>query len=440
MKKFLCLILVLVMCVALVACAQDDSAAEAVEGEFGHPVTNELIVWSFMNEGEPIGLWHQQAAAYFEEHFPDVRVEVQMRGRAVVAQYRAILGDPNSPDFPDIIMQSDDLLEGLAREGLIRNLDAYVSGPAWNSDQVWGSTFMPYFWDLIQIDGSHYFVPESLYTNGWFYDAALFRELGLSVPETWEEFLDVAETLKANNIYPVALDGMLDYYNTWFFTAIAMRLAGPDAVWSAFTGETRFADDPVFLEAARLTAEFWDRGLFQPGAEGSNFPAAQALITQGTAGMIHVGAWFPAEMSDVTPPDFEMRMFPFPSLPGEQYSNLVELWANSQAITTGARNVHNAINWLRIISSAEIQERKVAVYDASAVIGVTLPVQLGNLFDIIENSEHTTTVRADIQSAGAPTNNAYAPLLTELLLGQISPEDFIAAIDDRLAAEWRNVE
>ena len=51
-----------------------------------------------------------------------------------------------------------------------------------------------------------------MYTHGFFYDAAMFRELGLEVPNTWDDLMDVCETLKENGIAPVTLDGTTDLY------------------------------------------------------------------------------------------------------------------------------------------------------------------------------------------------------------------------------------
>ena len=59
--------------------------------------------------------------------------------------------------------------------------------------------------------------------HGFFYDAAMFRELGLEVPNTWDDLMDVCETLKENGIAPVTLDGTTDLHNEWWFIRFAER-------------------------------------------------------------------------------------------------------------------------------------------------------------------------------------------------------------------------
>ena len=63
-------------------------------------------------------------------------------------------------------------------------------------------TFIPNLMESMKINGVSYFIPESMYTHGFFYDAAMFRELGLEVPNTWDDLMDVCETLKENGIAP----------------------------------------------------------------------------------------------------------------------------------------------------------------------------------------------------------------------------------------------
>ena len=73
------------------------------------------------------------------------------------------------------------------REGLFEPLDEALTTPAYDQDKTWGETFIPNLMESMKINGVSYFIPESMYTHGFFYDAAMFRELGLEVPNTWDD-------------------------------------------------------------------------------------------------------------------------------------------------------------------------------------------------------------------------------------------------------------
>lgn len=85
----------------------------------------------------------------------------------------------------------------------MKPLDEALTTPAYDQDKTWGETFIPNLMESMKINGVSYFIPESMYTHGFFYDAAMFRELGLEVPNTWDDLMDVCETLKENGIAPL---------------------------------------------------------------------------------------------------------------------------------------------------------------------------------------------------------------------------------------------
>ena len=55
------------------------------------------------------------------------------------------------------------------------------------------------------VDGKAYAVPYSIIYNTVIYNKNVFAEYNLEVPKTFDEFLDVCQTLKDNGITPIAL-------------------------------------------------------------------------------------------------------------------------------------------------------------------------------------------------------------------------------------------
>lgn len=60
--------------------------------------------------------------------------------------------------------------------------------------------FYPSAWIPYEYEGGVYGVPESQNFEMLFYRADIFEELGLSVPQTWDEFYSVTELLQKNNL------------------------------------------------------------------------------------------------------------------------------------------------------------------------------------------------------------------------------------------------
>lgn len=439
MKKLFAGLLAVAMLAALLAGCSGGASSPAASQSTGGDAptepagTDKLVIWSYMNEGEPVSTWEQSIVDKYSSEHPDVEVEVVFCGREIATQFQTKLNDRDAADFPDIIIQNTGVLMALAKDGLFKPLDEAFATPAYDQDKPWGETFIPNLIESMKVDGVNYFVPESMYTHGFFYDAAMFRELGIEPPATWDELVAVCETLKANGIAPVTLDGTTDLYNEWWFIRFAERLAGMDALHSAATGKSKFADDPGFLKAAEYVAYFSGHGYFQEGASGSVFPAAQALFTQGKAGMLFCGAWIPTEMASQTPPEMEMRMFALPEVPDSVSAHHEEIWANVAAITADGKNTQNAIDFLKTFSSMGVQEALTALKQPSPLVGGPSTPELSQVESIVSSATTLSGNYGDLTQYGDWFVNVLGPISTQLINGAITPEEFIAQLDSGTA-------
>ena len=427
MKKTITVMLAFVIVAALfTGCQKKDSGG----GESSGGGTKKLVIWSYMNEGEPIGGWHQQVTDKFEQMYPGVDVELVLCGREILTQFSTKLQDRNAADFPDMVSQGTGAMSPLAKDGLFMPLDDYLRNEKnFDGTKVWGDTLIKNLMDTIKVNGVNYFIPEGLYAHGIFYDENMFAKYNLSVPKTWEDLLKICDTLKANGIYPFTLDGTTDVYNSWWFCRFGGRLAGTEKMNQAARGEISWKSDPGFLQAARYVATFSQRGYFQDGYAGSVFPAAQALLTQGVAGMLMCGAWIPTEMRSQTPPTMKMQMFTLPELQNSTSPRHEEVWSNCFAITKDGKNTQNAINWLKIYTSEDFQQKKIEIKNPSVLVNGPVVPELREIANIVGNATSTSDAYCGFQQYGAWFTGVMYPLATQLITGRMSPEQFIDRLD-----------
>lgn len=443
MKKLLAVFLGLALLVSsLAGCAQPAATGTDAAATVGEPAeaaaepaqaTDKLVIWSYMNEGEAIAAWQQSVVDKYSEMYPDVDVEIVFCGREILTQFQTKLNDKDAADFPDVVSQMSGTMIPLAKEGMFVSLNDAFATPALDQDMNWGDTFIPKLLESMEVDGQNYFVPEGMYTHGFFYDEVMFENLGIKVPETWDELMTACEQLKAAGIAPITLDGTTDVYNEWWYIRFATRLAGPEALDQAAQGVVSFKDNPAFLKAAQYIATFSEKGYFQSGFEGSVFPAAQALFTQGKAGMLLCGAWIPTEMASQTPETMKMRMFTLPELPDSVSPWHEEIWGNVFAVTSDAHNKENAINFLKVFSSMGVQQAKSDIKNPSPLVGGPAVTELSAIEDIVSNSTSTSTTYNGLALYGDWFKNVLGPLSTKLITGTMSPEDFISELDAQTA-------
>lgn len=97
---------------------------------------------------------------------------------------------------PDLFMYFGSSVFKMAQNGYWGSLD---EGSAWVGD------LNPSFKQNMTYEGSLYAYPLDCSGEGVFYNKKVFEDNGLKVPETYEDFLTVCDTLKSKGITPVAL-------------------------------------------------------------------------------------------------------------------------------------------------------------------------------------------------------------------------------------------
>jgi len=152
--------------------------------------------------------------------------------------------------------------------------------------------------------------------NGVIYNATIFEEQGLEVPETWDEFIEVCDALQAAGITP-------------FYGTLADSWTGIPS-WNAL-GAYPAQDD--FFDKLRAQgtdvgpdsevsfqknfAEMMDQqytlysNYMQEGYRGETYDEGNAAFANGDVAMLLQGIWATNPIKQVNP-DIEMGIFPYP--------------------------------------------------------------------------------------------------------------------------------
>src|SRR3990172_1503123 len=388
------------------------------------PVT--LQYWSYLSETEPLAMVLAENVKAWNAANPNIQVEPTWVGRELVTKLRTQL---LAGEAPDIISYSDsEALPSVVKEGLIQPLDDALKTPGYNTKEAWGDTFVhlnPYS------DGHFYLIPDSYYTSGIYYNKTIFAKFNLAPPTTWSEFLDVCKTLKSNAVQPLAVDGAYAFFPSWYFVWLASRIVGDDAFRMAAQDKTGAAwGDPGFLEAAKQVQALVQNGYFQPGYEGTNWPGAETLFSQGNVGMYLTGTWFPAEISDKVGPDFDMAVIAFPSVEGGKGDQTsAEAWANSWMILKDSKYIDQSISFLKYMTGKEAMAGFAEVMTPAPLKDVPLPKFNEGQATILANADKFMPRLHGIQEDNPEwVTKVFWVIDDKLAFGQVTPEQFIAQL------------
>lgn len=101
-----------------------------------------------------------------------------------------------------------------------------------------------------QADGGYYALPYSRNYMGVYYNVQMFEDNGLEIPTTWEEFVNVCETLQAAGITPMGLHGKDPgrVGHTFQTATVAWAPNGVELIEQAVAGEIKLEGNEEFTE------------------------------------------------------------------------------------------------------------------------------------------------------------------------------------------------
>ncbi|MBN1967076.1 MAG: extracellular solute-binding protein [Anaerolineae bacterium] len=165
-------------------------------------------------------------------------------------------------------------------------------------------------------DGLPYGVPFIAVSHGVYYNVSLFEELGLEVPQTWEELLDVAAAVQDAG-YEAFANASGD---EWTIAEIVFMNLAPTFIGGlegrlAYLNGERCFNDEYAVAAFQAVA---DLAPYLPeDQQALDYYASQALFYLGEAAMWLGGSWdIPVYENEIM--DFEWSVFAIPAPAGQE--------------------------------------------------------------------------------------------------------------------------
>lgn len=268
MKRLVALTLSVLMAGSLLTgcTASESNASDTNSGGEGEKV--QIRIMTRASGTQPFDLAFQDMVKKFQEENPDI--EIIDESISDEGSYNDKLKtDIASGDLPDLFrIQGSVNLKPYIESGLIMNVDEILeSDPEWASGFAEGSFDK---WRFDDIEGT-YGIPFESYPMGFFYNTELFEQAGITeTPETWTEFLDCIEKLKAIGVTPISL-GSKDIWRAGHMqNAIMYRYCGVQKVIDIGSREAKWTD-PEVVEAWQKFADLVNMGAFTPNSPGVSY-------------------------------------------------------------------------------------------------------------------------------------------------------------------------
>lgn len=307
----------------------------------------------------------QKIVDSYETDHPDVHIELVPN--AVSGYQDWIKTQLSVDDLPEIEMNYAPTLIAQYNSGAIENIaDALNGKNPYNNNNIWKESFAG---DTLDAAHEYRVEPEfniPLFRTGiaMYYNKDIYKELGLEVPGTWDEFLANCQKIEDAKKIPNAFmaqkkdavrwleyevmggcciekwlaDEKLNYNGDSNFGKYEVIRAIDSGDYSIAENKEYQKDFETYLDHIREYVKY------TPNASGLDEASAKTLFLSGQAAHLNTGSWDIVGLLNNDEVEFEVGVFPFPRMTKD----------NSEYAGKGISN--NAVQTLAITKSVAKQE------------------------------------------------------------------------------------
>lgn len=282
-------------------------------------------------------------------------------------------------------------------------------------------------------------MPYQFNIEGVWYNKALFKAQGLSVPTTWDEMVADAAKFKAAGITAFSADGKDGWPLTRLVSGYLYRSLGPDALSKVASGAAKLTD-PAYVKAAQAIQDLGKAGYFGPGVGSVAYDTAVQQFLTGKAAMFYMGSWELGDFNDKTKNKIgadNVGFFPLPNVTGGAGSS-DQIPANvGLPVAVSAKGFNSKVgDWLGCITKSY---GAASLKDQGTISGFkpvgdsgTLP-PLTQLVQSVISKTTTSTLWMEALFSSKATATSQANVVP-LVTGQMSAAAFMKSIQQDLGS------
>ncbi|NKE07975.1 extracellular solute-binding protein [Mesobacillus selenatarsenatis] len=368
--------------------------------------------------------------AYEKEH-PDVDIQTEILGNEQYKEKIKVLSASN--ELPDVgITWAAGYMKPFVDGKMFAPLD----------DIAKEDNFVAGTLDAFSVDEKPYAVPLELNITPVYYNKEIFKKYNLEAPKTYDEFLNVVETLTDNGVTPITLGNKDRWTGSMWYMYLADRIGGPEALNNAINRSGSF-EDPALVQAAEEIEKLVKMDAFVKGYNGLSNDEAKGYFMNEQAAMYLMATW---ELPNyTTTPDVSQEFkdkvgyFQFPTYEGGKGD--IDSYVGGPGVGLFVSEQSKVKDEAKEFVSYLVEEwGKRSVVDAGVIPATVVDTSNGELhpmyIDILNDLGNATnlTLYADVQmSAGVA--DVHLNQIQALFGGQTTPEKFAKTQEEALAAE-----
>lgn len=391
------------------------------------------ITLSFLNKypEEPYAKYFEDAVAEFEKQNENIHIEMENVSDEAIKDKLTVIA--SGGDMPDIYMSwTGERVKRFARGGKALDLTPYLE-----ADKEWADSFLPAFLNNSTIDGKTYAIPYRSGIMYMMYNKEVFEKNKYEIPETWDDFMALCETIKKNtDVTPIAFGNSAPWYASWWIGMLNAMMVPADVINTDYDPSSGEFTDENYVKAVQALLDLNDKGYFGDHVNSKDYYQVREEFCAGKAAM----------MLDATPQftQFDDGMgaenwgfFKIPAMEGAAGdAGTVGGGGEAWMVSASCKHPDEAIAFLKFMTSKEMSDKQTSEAGLPNALtgGITEDNSTAALADAYKQAEGYTNIADWLDCAVEATiADQYMTSLQEGLDGK-SAKDVMADVQKTAAS------
>lgn len=320
---------------------EDADTADTADTE-----TVKLRLMSISTDGIQQDILNDYIKKNLEAEFPNVEVEFEAGGGGE-DMCNKLKTYSSTGDLPDVWYSTADSAVAIIEAGNMQNLEDAVTADGFLKNYA-----LP---DALNYKGEGIYTlssgADTYYTPKVYYRKDVFEQNGLDVPQTFDEWMDICETLKQAGEVPITLGGKGGWTPQYFLIQQMIIAEDPQVAKDILENKADFSN-PVVVNAANRIIDMVKNGYIAEGASTLSYSDARELFKAGRAAMLTGWSWDVGGLSE----DENIGIFNIPSIKAENTGKTIQYWGsplNGYAVNPNSEHLDVAIKFAEYCVSQE---------------------------------------------------------------------------------------
>jgi len=338
------------MTIVLAACVAITSVFSGCSSKTADTSTkdNGKITIKFLHRWpmEPNKSFLDKVVADYEKANPNIKIDMQsVANDSYKEKIKVILGTADAPDV--FFSWSGEFMYRFVRENKIYDLTSALNQDGWK-DTLMESQLKPF-----TLNDKTYGIPYSVDGKVFFYNTKIFKDNGLEVPTTFDEFLKVCATLKSKGITPIAFGNQSPWACIHYIGTLNQKVVAEDVRAKDYAAATGEFTDPGYVEALKKYQQLIP--YFNANSNAIKHDQARISFVNGKCAMMYCETQEVGEVEKLQASDFQWSMFKFPDVTDGK-GDQTKLTGAPEGFVISANTKHpkEAIAFLKYLTGKEV--------------------------------------------------------------------------------------